>query len=90
MGDDDVFTVSRRQWEALELVVARADTGKATYLAKKVEGDAAVTYKTAAALMRRGFVNVTAGHSVRPTPGGRTALATHIRLHKETPHGPST
>ena len=88
--DDAGFTVSRRQWEVLELVVARADAGKATYLAKKAEGDAAITRKTAAALMRRGFINVTAGETARPTPGGRAALATHIRLHKETPHGPST
>lgn len=76
---EDGATVSKRQWEALELVVRRADEHKVTYVTHVVHGDAAITRKTAAALFRRGFISVAAGDHAHPTDGGRRALASHLR-----------
>lgn len=72
--------VSAKQWEALRLVVARADGQQATYVVKSPQGDAAINRRTAAALFRRGFINVTDGDRCWPTPAGRTAMASRERI----------
>ena len=81
--DDGAFTVSPKQWEALGLVVDRAEEKLVTYVVKSPKGDAAISRKTAAALFRRGFINVAAGEHAHPTAGGRAALASYRRRHPD-------
>ena len=74
------FDVSPSQWEALELVVRRADGSAPTYVVHSIpEGDAAIMAVQAEALERRGFININ-DTIAWPTDGGRRALASHQRM----------
>ena len=61
----------------------RAEEKLVTYVVKSPKGDAAISRKTAAALFRRGFINVAAGEHAHPTAGGRAALASYRRRHPD-------
>lgn len=81
---NDGLPVTPAQWDALELVVARADGQAPTYVVHhEPEGDAAIMATQAEALARRGLVTVADG-SCWPTDAGRRALARQRRIEGRT------
>lgn len=79
------FVVSDAQWDALGLVIERADGSQTTHLVRGTpHGDAAITVRTANALEARGFITIT-GTTAWPTKGGRRAYSTHQRLVSRQP-----
>lgn len=69
-----------RQAAALELVYARSEGNASTYVVDGTPvGDAAITEKTAEALIRRGLVTIVRG-CAWPTEAGARAAARHRRI----------
>lgn len=77
---DETFTVSDAMWDAMEVVSRRNDGHAHTYISRTPQGDAAISLRTAKALVNRGFIvcDLT-GQRCWPTPGGLAAYQSHLR-----------